>query len=63
MTGECVTPYAVYLDDVSTVSMESSTVATALAGLRAHEARYVKSTTLVTVVPASSRRLARRRPS
>jgi hypothetical protein len=45
MTGECVTPYAVHLNDVSTVSMESSTVAAALAGLRAHEARYVKSTT------------------
>jgi hypothetical protein len=35
-------PYAVDFNDVSTVGLESSPVATALAGLRAHEARYFK---------------------
>jgi hypothetical protein len=33
-------PYAVDFNDVSTVGLESSPVAAALAGLRAHEARY-----------------------
>jgi hypothetical protein len=36
-------PYAVDFDDVSTVGLESSPVAAALAGLRAHEARYFKN--------------------
>ena len=35
--------YAVDFEDVSTVGLESSPVATALAGLRAHEARYFKN--------------------
>ncbi len=36
-------PYAVDFNNVSTVGLESSPVATALAGLRAHEARYFKN--------------------
>jgi hypothetical protein len=36
-------PYAVDFNDVSTVGLESSPVAPALAGLRAHEARYFKN--------------------
>src|ERR1700758_1659342 len=36
-------PYALDLNDVSTVGRESSPVATALAGLRANEARYFKN--------------------
>jgi hypothetical protein len=36
-------PYAVDFDTVSAVGLESSPVATALAGLRAHEARYFKN--------------------
>jgi hypothetical protein len=36
-------PYAVDFNTVSTVGLESSPVAAALAGLRAHEARYFKS--------------------
>ena len=36
-------PYAVDFNDVSTVGLEASPVATALAGLRAHEARYFKN--------------------
>jgi hypothetical protein len=36
-------PYAVDFNDVSTVGLESSPVAAALAGLRAHEARYFKN--------------------
>jgi hypothetical protein len=43
MTGECVLPYAVDFNTVSTVGLESSPVAAALAGLRAHEARYFKN--------------------
>ena len=35
-------PYAVDFNEVSTVGLESSPVAAALAGLRAHEARYFK---------------------
>ena len=35
--------YAVDFSDVSTVGLESSPVAAALAGLRAHEARYFKN--------------------
>jgi hypothetical protein len=35
-------PYTVDFNTVSTVGLESSPVATALAGLRAHEARYFK---------------------
>jgi len=36
-------PYAVDFDTVSTVGLESSPVAAALAGLRANEARYFKN--------------------
>ena len=36
-------PYKVDFDTVSTVGLESSPVAVALAGLRAHEARYFKT--------------------
>src|SRR3954454_12340116 len=36
-------PYAVDFTDVSTVGLESSPVAGALAGLRANEARYFKN--------------------
>ena len=36
-------PYAVDFNDVSTVGLESSPVESALAGLRAHEARYFKN--------------------
>ena len=36
-------PYAVDFNTVSTVGLESSPVATAVAGLRAHEARYFKN--------------------
>jgi hypothetical protein len=42
-TGERVMSYAVDFNDVSTVGLESSPVAPALAGLRAHEARYFKN--------------------
>ena len=37
------TPYTVDFEEVSTVGLESSPVASALAGLRAHEARYFKN--------------------
>jgi hypothetical protein len=48
-------PYAVDFNDVSTVGLESSPVAAALAGLRAHEARYFKNKYdhVFTVQPAS----------
>ena len=48
--------YAVDFNDVSTVGLESSPVAAALAGLRAHEARYFKNKYdhVFTVEPASS---------
>lgn len=48
-------PYIVDFDTVSTVGLESSPVATALAGLRAHEARYFKKkyNHVFTVEPAS----------
>jgi hypothetical protein len=36
-------PYAVDFNEVSTVGLKSSPVAAALAGLRAHEARYFKN--------------------
>jgi hypothetical protein len=36
-------PYAVDFNIISTVGLESSPVASALAGLRAHEARYFKN--------------------
>jgi len=36
-------PYTVDFDNVSTIGLESSPVADALAGLRAHEARYFKN--------------------
>ncbi len=49
-------PYAVDFDTVSTVGLESSPVAAALAGLRAHEARYFKNKYdhVFTVEPASN---------
>ena len=48
--------YAVDFNDVSTVGLESSPVAAALAGLRAHEARYFKNKYdhVFTVEPASN---------
>ena len=49
-------PYAVDFSDVSTVGLESSPVPAALAGLRAHEARYFKNKYdhVFTVEPASN---------
>jgi hypothetical protein len=49
-------PDAVDFDTVSTVGLESSPVAAALAGLRAHEARYFKNKYdhVFTVEPASN---------
>ena len=48
-------PYTVDFDTVSTIGLESSPVAPALAGLRAHEARYFKTkyNHLFTVEPAA----------
>ena len=48
-------PYVVDFDQVSTVGLESSPVADALAGLRANEARYFKNKYdhVFTVEPAS----------
>jgi hypothetical protein len=48
-------PYAVDFNEVSTVGLESSPVAAALAGLRANEARYFKNKYdhVFTVEPAS----------
>jgi hypothetical protein len=48
-------PYVVDFNTVSTVGLESSPVAAALAGLRAHEARYFKNRYdhVFTVEPAS----------
>jgi hypothetical protein len=40
---ECVMPYTVDFTTVSTIGLGSSPVAAALAGLRAHEARYFKN--------------------
>jgi hypothetical protein len=56
MTGECVVSYAVDFTTVSTVGLESSPVAAALAGLRANEARYFKNKYdyVFTVEPAIS---------
>src|SRR6476620_6677401 len=52
--------YAVDFDDVSTAGLESSPVAPALAGLRAHEARYFKNKYdhVFTVEPASDAKTA-----
>jgi hypothetical protein len=49
-------PYAVDFNTVSTVGLEASPVAPALAGLRAHEARYFqnKYDHVFTVEPASN---------
>jgi hypothetical protein len=49
-------PYTVDFNAVSTVGLETSPVATALAGLRAHEARYFKRKYdhVFTVEPASN---------
>ena len=49
-------PYTVDFKDVSTVGLEPSPVAAALAGLRAHEARYFKNKYdhVFTVEPASN---------
>ncbi|MDX8344929.1 phage tail protein [Rossellomorea sp. YZS02] len=51
-------PYTVDFKNVSTIGLESSPVAEALAGLRAHEARYFmnKYKHAFTVVPASESR-------
>jgi hypothetical protein len=51
-------PYTVDFNTVSTVGLESSPVAAALAGLRAHEARYFKNKYdhAFTVEPASNAR-------
>jgi hypothetical protein len=48
-------PFTVDFDTVSTVGLESSPVAAALAGLRAHEARYFKAkyNYVFTVEPAA----------
>src|SRR5246127_3905666 len=56
MRGECVMVYAVDFNDVSTVGLEPSPVADALAGLRANEARYFKNKYdhVFTVEPASN---------
>ncbi|MFF2555994.1 phage tail protein [Nocardia sp. NPDC058058] len=53
-------PYVVNFDSVSTVGLESSPVADALAGLRANEARYFKNkyNHVFTVEPASDARSA-----
>src|SRR5215471_14707928 len=53
----CVMAYTVDFNTVSTVGLESSPVAAALAGLRAHEARYVKNKYghAFTVEPAGKR--------
>jgi hypothetical protein len=53
---ECVMPYSVDFKNVSTVGLKSSPVAAALAGLRAHEARYFKNKYdhVFTVEPASN---------
>ncbi len=49
-------PYQVDFETVSTVGLESSPVAAALAGLRAHEARYFKNKYdhIFTVEPAAN---------
>ena len=54
--SEPTTPYTVDFNTVSTVGLESSPVAAALAGLRANEARYFKNKYdhVFTVEPASS---------
>ena len=53
-------PYAVDFNTVSTVGLESSPVAAALAGLRANEARYFKNKYdyVFTVEPASNAKTA-----
>jgi len=58
LVGRVFMPYAVDFTTVSTVGLESSPVAAALAGLRAHEARYFKNKYdhLFTVEPASNAR-------
>lgn len=52
-------PYTVDFNTVSTVGLESSPVAAALAGLRAHEARYFKNKYghVFTVEPASKAKM------
>ncbi len=52
---DCFMPYTVDFNNVSTVGLETSPVATALAGLRANEARYFKNKYdhVFTVEPAS----------
>jgi hypothetical protein len=55
-SGEEAMPYTVDFKNVSTVGLESSPVADALAGLRANEARYFKNKYdhVFTVEPAST---------
>ena len=54
----CAMPYAVDFETVSAVGLESSPVAAALAGLRAHEARYFRNKYdhVFTVEPAGNAR-------
>jgi hypothetical protein len=56
LAQECTMSYKVDFDTVSTVGLESSPVAPALAGLRANEARYFKNKYNIdfTVEPASA---------
>ena len=55
----CAMPYAVDFNTISTVGLESSPVAAALSGLRAHEARYFKNKYdhIFTVEPASNAKM------
>src|SRR3954447_15065927 len=56
LTREVVMSYVVDYNEVSTVGLESSPIAEALAGLRANEARYFKNkySHTFTVEPASA---------
>src|SRR5438132_9674535 len=60
LVRECVMPYIVDFNVVSTVGLESSPVAARLAGLRANEARYFKNKYdhVFTVEPASKAKTA-----
>jgi hypothetical protein len=58
---EGVRPYTANFNTTSTVGLESSPVAAAVAGLRANKARYFKNTNdhVFTVEPAGNARTAR----
>jgi hypothetical protein len=60
MVRECIMPYVVDFSTVSTIGLESSPVAAALAGLRANEARYFKNKYdhVFTVEPAGDAKAA-----